>query len=64
MYLRTFYSLGQAAGIGGIIARWEKLYFNPFPTEEELGSIAVSGYVAESRNDVAISSDSALWGLL
>jgi DNA-directed RNA polymerase subunit RPC12/RpoP len=38
--LPSAYSLGQAAGIGGIIARWEKLYFNPFPTEEELRSIA------------------------
>jgi DNA-directed RNA polymerase subunit RPC12/RpoP len=37
--LPSAYALGQAAGIGGIIARWEKLYFNPFPTEEELGSI-------------------------
>ena len=33
-------SLGQAAGIGAVTARWEKLYFNPFPTEEELGAIA------------------------
>ena len=38
--LPSAYSRGQAAGIGGIISRWEKLYFNPFPTEEELGSIA------------------------
>jgi hypothetical protein len=37
--LPSAYSLGQATGIGGIIARWEKLYFNPVPTEEELGSI-------------------------
>lgn len=33
-------SLGQAAGIGAVTARWEKLYFNPFPTAEELGEIA------------------------
>lgn len=33
-------SLGRAAGIGAVTARWEKLYFNPFPTEEELGAIA------------------------
>jgi hypothetical protein len=38
--LPSAYSLGQAAGIGGIVARWEKLYFNPFPTDEELGAIA------------------------
>lgn len=33
-------ALGQAAGIGGVTARWEKLYFNPFPTEDELAAIA------------------------
>jgi hypothetical protein len=33
-------SLGQAAGIGAVTARWEKLYFNPFPKETELGAIA------------------------
>jgi hypothetical protein len=38
--LPSAYSLGQAAGLGGVTARWEKLYFNPFPTEDELGSIA------------------------
>ncbi|MBW4421078.1 MAG: TniQ family protein [Myxacorys californica WJT36-NPBG1] len=38
--LPSAYSLGQAAGIGAVTARWEKLYFNPFPTEEELGVIA------------------------
>lgn len=38
--LPSAYSLGQAAGIGAVTARWEKLYFNPFPTEEELGAIA------------------------
>lgn len=38
--LPSAYALGQAAGIGAVTARWEKLYFNPFPTEEELGAIA------------------------
>ncbi|NET09060.1 MAG: hypothetical protein F6K09_12540 [Merismopedia sp. SIO2A8] len=38
--LPSAYALGQAAGIGGAISRWEKLYFNPFPTDEELGAIA------------------------
>ncbi|MEM1368245.1 MAG: TniQ family protein [Cyanobacteria bacterium P01_H01_bin.15] len=33
-------ALGQVAGIGGVVSRWEKLYFNPFPTDEELGAIA------------------------
>lgn len=38
--LPSAYALGQAAGIGAVTARWEKLYFNPFPTEEELTAIA------------------------
>jgi hypothetical protein len=38
--LPSAHALGQAAGIGGITARWEKLYFNPFPTEAELGAIS------------------------
>lgn len=38
--LPSAYALGQAAGIGGVTSRWEKLYFNPFPTVEELGAIA------------------------
>lgn len=38
--LPSAYALGQAAGIGAVTARWEKLYFNPFPTEEELMAIA------------------------
>ena len=38
--LPSAYALGQAAGIGGITVRWEKLYFNPFPTEAGLGAIA------------------------
>ncbi|MBD2079883.1 TniQ family protein [Leptolyngbya sp. FACHB-17] len=38
--LPSAYSLGQAAGIGAVTARWEKLYFNPVPTDEELGAIA------------------------
>lgn len=38
--LPSAYSLGQAAGIGAVTARWEKLYFNPFPTDEELGALA------------------------
>lgn len=38
--LPSAYSLGQAAGIGAVTVRWEKLYFNPFPTEAELEAIA------------------------
>jgi hypothetical protein len=38
--LPSAYALGQAAGIGSVISRWEKLYFNPFPTDKELAAIA------------------------
>jgi len=38
--LPSAYALGQAAGIGSVTSRWEKLYFNPFPTDDELGAIA------------------------
>ena len=36
----TASGLGQMAGIGSVVARWEKFYFNPYPTQaqfEELG---------------------------
>ena len=29
-------ALGQLAGIGGVISRWEKFYHNPFPSDAEL----------------------------
>jgi len=38
--LPSAYFLGQAAGIGAVTVRWEKLYFNPLPTEVELEAIA------------------------
>lgn len=31
--------LSQEAGIGPVLARWEKFRFNPFPTKEELEAI-------------------------
>lgn len=31
--------LSQAAGIGPVLARWEKFRFNPFPTKAELEAI-------------------------
>ena len=34
------YSLGKIAGIGAVTARWEKLYFNPFPSNEELAALS------------------------
>lgn len=32
-------SLGTIAGIGAVTSRWEKLYFNPFPSDEELEAL-------------------------
>lgn len=33
-------SLSKAAGIGPVLARWEKFRFNPFPSQKELEAIA------------------------
>ncbi|MBE9224009.1 TniQ family protein [Phormidium sp. LEGE 05292] len=38
--LPSAYSLGTLVGIPAVIARWEKLYFNPFPREEELAALS------------------------
>jgi TniQ len=32
--------LGTEAGIGAVVARWEKLYLNPFPSRRELEALA------------------------
>lgn len=32
--------LGQLAGIGSVVGRWEKFYLNPFPTRQELEALA------------------------
>lgn len=32
--------LGTEAGIGGVVARWEKFYLNPFPSLRELEALA------------------------
>ncbi len=32
--------LGKAAGLGGAIARWEKFYLSPFPSQQQLEVIA------------------------
>lgn len=31
--------LGRMAGIGSVTARWEKFYFNPFPSRQELEAV-------------------------
>jgi hypothetical protein len=33
-------TLSKAAGIGPVLARWEKFRFNPFPSQKELEAIA------------------------
>ncbi|BAY38503.1 hypothetical protein NIES2111_28510 [Nostoc sp. NIES-2111] len=38
--LPSGYSLGKIAGLGAVTTRWEKLYFNPFPTKQELEALA------------------------
>jgi hypothetical protein len=32
--------LGKMTGLGGVIARWEKFYLNPFPSFKELEALA------------------------
>ncbi len=32
--------LGKEAGIGAVVARWEKFYLNPFPSRRELEALA------------------------
>ncbi|WP_427158564.1 TniQ family protein [Aliinostoc sp. HNIBRCY26] len=38
--LLTGYQVGKDAGVGAIVTRWKKLYFNPFPTQQELEALA------------------------
>ena len=39
--LPSGYALGQLIGVGSAVARWENLYFNPFPEGEALEILAV-----------------------
>jgi len=36
----TGYLVGKAAGIGAVLNRWKRFYFNPFPSKEEIGALA------------------------
>lgn len=36
----TSSQLSKLTGLGAVISRWEKLYFNPFPTRQELEALA------------------------
>lgn len=41
-------ALGELAGIGAVVPRWEKFYLNPFPTQEQFEALAkVLGIDAE-----------------
>lgn len=33
-------ALGDLAGIGGVVARWERFHLNPFPTDKEFEALA------------------------
>jgi hypothetical protein len=33
-------ALGDLAGVGAVIARWERFYLNPFPSDAELAAVA------------------------
>ncbi len=42
-------SLGQIAKIGAVVARWERFYLNPYPTQQEFEALAeVVGIEVES----------------
>lgn len=47
--LPSAYSLGQLIKREGALARWEKLYFNPFPSDEALKAVGTLIGVAPDR---------------
>ncbi len=42
-------SLGQLVKLAGALARWEKLYFNPFPSDEQLKALGALIQVAPAQ---------------
>lgn len=42
-------ALGDLAGVGAIIARWERFHLNPFPSDVELVAVAEVVGVAPAR---------------
>lgn len=49
-------ALGDLAGIGGVVARWERFHLNPFPRDNELNSLAeVNGSISLFGNAIATS---------
>lgn len=41
--------LGRDVGIGAVVARWEKFYLNPFPSQQELEALAAVVQVDAER---------------
>ena len=33
-------ALGDLAGVGGVVARWERFHLNPFPSDQEFQALA------------------------
>ncbi|MBW4560551.1 MAG: TniQ family protein [Mojavia pulchra JT2-VF2] len=51
-YLTTT-QLGKLTGLGAVIGRWEKFYFNPFPTQQELEALAgIVGVEVEKLREI------------
>ncbi|MEH2273931.1 MAG: TniQ family protein [Nostoc sp.] len=49
----TATQLGKLTGLGGVIGRWEKCYFNPFPTQQELEALAgIVGVEVEKLREI------------
>lgn len=42
-------ALGDLAGVGAVIARWERFHLNPFPSDAELAAVAEVVGVAPER---------------
>lgn len=43
-------ALGDLAGVGAVIARWERFHLNPFPSEAEL--VAIAGVVGVTADRI------------
>ncbi|MEH2241372.1 TniQ family protein [Nostoc sp.] len=49
----TATQLGKLTGLGAVIRRWEKCYFNPFPTQQELEALAgIVGVEVEKLREI------------
>jgi hypothetical protein len=47
--LPSAYSLGEIVEREGALARWEKLYFNPFPSDEDLKTVGMLIGIAPAK---------------